>query len=120
MYIRSRDNTNYIKKITINLGEELGQEKPEDVFLVLREMKTSAYLQMADVAEEGTKAIFDFFRQELPNLIVNHNIYETEAKLMSNEDIAELVFETKDATKKVVETYSNWLNFTQGKKPEDK
>lgn len=102
-----RNKSNYIVKVRIDLGDLLGCENPEDAFIELRELDTKGLMKLRTASTEGEEALMDFFKEILPEIIVKHNLYEDEDKLMSNEDIAELVFSTMGITSRVMETYSN-------------
>ena len=104
MFIRS--NYNYITKVKINIGTLLGCETDEEAYIVLREPTTELAIKLKNASGEGEEGILNFFKDALPKIIVEHNLYEEEGKLMSKADVASLIFENLPLTMKVVEEYS--------------
>ena len=104
MFIRS--NYNYITKVKINIGTLLGCETDEEAYIVLREPTTELAIKLKNASGEGEEGILNFFKDALPKIIVDHNLYEEEGKLMTKADVASLIFENLPLTMKVVEEYS--------------
>lgn len=104
MFIRNVNN--YIVKTKINIGTLLGCETDEEAYIVLREPTTELAIKLKNASGEGEEGILNFFKDALPKIIVEHNLYEEEGKLMSKADVASLVFENLPLTMKVVEEYS--------------
>lgn len=102
MFIKSKDYGNYIHTHRIDLGDEFGKEK-EEVFITLREMDTKSVLKLKNGASEDSEGkTLEVFREILPNLIVDHNFYETEDKKMSSDEVADLLFEKIGAVGRVL------------------
>lgn len=104
MFIRNVND--YIVKTKINIGTLLGCETDEEAYIVLREPTTELAIKLKNASGEGEEGILNFFKDALPKIIVEHNLYEEEGKLMSKADVASLVFENLPLTMKVVEEYS--------------
>ena len=99
MFIKSK---NFIAKFRIDLGEELGAEKAEDAYVVLRECDT---LELMELQGQDLKQIVKILKTLLPSLIVEHNIYNTETEQMNSDDVTQLVYSKFKATTKVVREY---------------
>ena len=104
MFIKNINN--YIVKTKINIGTLLGCETDEEAYIVLREPSTELAIKLKNASGEGEEGILNFFKDALPKIIVEHNLYEEEGKLMTKADVAELIFENLPLTMKVVEEYS--------------
>lgn len=104
MFIKNVNN--YIVKTKINIGTLLGCETDEEAYIVLREPTTELAIKLKNASGEGEEGILGFFKDALPKLIVEHNLYEEEGKLMTKSDVASLIFENLPLTMKVVEEYS--------------
>lgn len=104
MFIRNINN--YIVKTKINIGTLLGCETDEEAYIVLREPTTELAIKLKNASGEGEEGILNFFKDALPKIIVEHNLYEEEGKLMTKADVASLIFENLPLTMKVVEDYS--------------
>ena len=63
-------------------------------------------IKLKNASGEGEEGILNFFKDALPKIIVEHNLYEEEGKLMTKADVASLIFENLPLTMKVVEEYS--------------
>ena len=51
----------------------------------------------------------EFFKEVLPRIIVTHNLYETETKLMTNEEVTDFIYEKLELTSKVVGEYTSYM-----------
>lgn len=115
MFVKSQDYQNYVHRQRINLGEEFGKEN-EEVFIILRELDTKSVLKLKEASakdkDETTSetASLEAFREILPKLIIDHNIYETEEKKMNADEVTELIFEKVSTVGKVLKALQE-VNF---------
>ena len=112
-YIRKKAYDNAIQKVRVNFGTIIGQEKDEDAYVVLKELPTLEMMQLKDAHEKGQKELLTFFKDVLPQIIVEHNLYETEKQKMTNEDVASFIYEKIDLTGKVIGEYASASFFTR-------
>lgn len=119
-FYRDKNYENCIQKVKINLGKAFGSDKDEDIFVELKELPTLETMKLRDAYEEGEVQLMEYLRKVLPNVLIDHNFYETEAKKMKNEDVIGLLFEKLEATSKVVSEYSDALFTSHGKEKEEK
>lgn len=120
MFVRNKNYDNAIQKVRIEVGTLVGLEKDDEAYIVLKELPTSEMLALKKASEEGEDKIMEFFKAVLPKIMADHNFYETEQKKMTNDAVAELVFEKLELTNKVISSYSNAAFFTQLSKNADK
>jgi hypothetical protein len=100
MYLRPK---NYIKTYTLNLGEELGAEKADDVFVILRE---PSIIELTDIDSNGAgTAALKALMKALPSFIVDHNIFIDEAKKATNEEVVETISANIAASVKLLNDY---------------
>lgn len=112
-YIRNKAYKNAIQKVKVNFGTLIGLEKDEDAYVVLKELPTMEMMQLNEAHEKGKKELLEFFKDVLPRIIVDHNLYETETQKMANEDVASFIYEKLDVTGKVIGEYASASFFTQ-------
>ena len=112
-YIRKKAYDNAIQKVRVDFGTIIGLEKDEDAYVVLKELPTLEMMQLKDAHEKGQKELLTFFKDVLPQIIVEHNLYETEKQKMSNEDVASFIYEKIDLTGKVIGEYASASFFTR-------
>lgn len=115
-FVRKNAYDNAIQKVKITIGTLLGLEKDDEAYVVLKELPTMEMMKLTEAESAGQKELMEFFKEVLPNIIVSHNLEETEGVLMSNKAVTELIFEKLDLTGKVVGDYSSAAFFTQGSK----
>ena len=120
MFIQKRDYGAFLQSVRVNVGKEVGLEKEEDAYLVLRELPTLEMLELRDAYEKGQKELLVFFKTVLPKIIIEHNFYETDEKKMSVDALANLIFERMDLSGKVIGEYSTAAFFTRQSKKEEK
>ena len=120
MFVQKRDYGAFLQSVRVNVGKEVGLEKEEDAYLVLRELPTLEMIELRDAYEKGQKELLVFFKEVLPKIIIEHNFYETEDKKMDNDAISRLIFERMDLSGKVIGEYSTAAFFTRQKKSEGK
>ena len=120
MFVRQKQLNNCIQKVRINIGKLVGLESDEECYLILKELPTLEVLKLKEAHDKGLQAIMEFFKEIIPLILVEHNLYETEQQKMSNKDVADFIFEKSELTNKVISEYSNASFFTQTSKNEDK
>lgn len=120
MFVRSKNYGEFLVKVKIEIGKELGLENDAEAFVELKELPTIETMKMKAIQEEGEVALIEYFKSILPNCIVDHNLYETDTEKMSNEAVTEMLFEKTTLATKVVGEFIDKVFFTQAKKNEDK
>ena len=108
-FYKSKHYENAIQKIRIELGTIFGLEKDEEAFILLREPSEVESLSFKkEIITDEVKGV-EFFKSILPGLILDHDFYEDETSKtkMSNEEVAELIFDKNEAADHVLETYTN-------------
>ncbi|MBO4393480.1 MAG: hypothetical protein J5800_03970 [Spirochaetales bacterium] len=112
-YVRNKAYENAIQKIRVEFGTLIGLESDEEAYVVLKELPTMEMMQLNEAHEKGRKELLEFFKDVLPLIIVDHNLYETETEKMSNEAVAAFIYEKLDLTGKVIGDYASASFFTQ-------
>jgi hypothetical protein len=120
MYVQKKNYGAFLQSVKVNVGKECGMENEEDAFITLRELPTLEMMNLREAYERGEKELIMFFKDVLPAIIVDHNFYEDENKKMSNEEIAELIFQKMDLSSKVIGEYSKASFFTRKSKKGEK
>jgi hypothetical protein len=120
MFIREKNYDNFIAKVRIHIGLELGLEKEDEAFIEIKELPTVETMKMKSVYEEGEVALIEYFKSILPIAIIDHNLYESESVKMSSEAVANLIFEKTNLATKVIGEYIDKVFFTLAKKNGDK
>ena len=120
MYVQKRNYGAFLQSVKVNVGKECGMENEEDAFITLRELPTLEMMNLREAYEKGQKELIMFFKEVLPKIIIDHNFYEDENKRMTNEALANLVFERMELSSKVIGEYSQASFFTQTKEGEEK
>lgn len=115
MYIREKNYSNAIQKVTIEVGTLVGLEEDKEAYITLKELPTLETLKLKDSTDKG-EDILVFFKEVLPQIIVDHNFYENEKKKMTNEDLTEFIFERMAFSTKILKEYSHASFFSQMKK----
>lgn len=64
-------------------------------------------MKLNEAHEKGRKELLEFFKDVLPLIIFDHNLYETENQKMSSEDVATFIYEKLDLTGKVIGDYAS-------------
>lgn len=114
MFVKSRNN--FIVKVVINVGNFLGCEKAEDAHITLREMAAIDVIRLKDASKKGEQELLEFFKGILPEVLIDHDFFATDAEKMKNEEVAEIVFGSMPLATYVIEEYTKLLNFTQRSK----
>jgi hypothetical protein len=115
MFVRAKDYENYIVKVRIDIGLELGLENEADAFIELKELPTRETMRMKEIYAKGEVALLEYFEEILPVCVLNHNLYETEEKKMSNEEVTKLIFEKSILATKVIGEFIDKVFFIQAK-----
>lgn len=116
MYRKDLNYSTSLRKVKIEFGTLLGLEKDDEAFVVLKELDTMTTLKLKDVSQEGNQnEVMEFFRGVLPKIIIQHNLYENETKLMTPEEVSKLIYEKLDLTSKVMGDYTSAMFRPVGK-----
>lgn len=114
MYIKAKNYDNSLRRVKIEFGKLVGLEEDKEAYVTLRELDTMTTLQLKDVSQRDSQNdLMMFFRDILPRIIITHNLYETENKIMTNEAVANFIFEKLELTSKVMSEYTNAMFRTQ-------
>lgn len=107
MYIKSKNYDGSLRRVKIEFGTLIGLDEDKEAYVTLRELDTMTTLKLKDVSQSGSQNdMMTFFKEILPRIIITHNLYETENKIMSNEAVADFIFEKLDLTSKVMGEYT--------------
>lgn len=119
-FVRTRDYKNIIQTVKVEIGTLLGQEKDEDVYVVFKEPTTEISLHLRKATEKGEEEVLSCFAENLSKLIVEHNLYETEKDLMSNEAVSELLLEKTEIFSKIASSYTETVFHSRPNQAEGK
>lgn len=97
---------NCIQKVKVEFGTLLGCETEEEAYVILRELPTLETMELNEAHEKGEVELLKYFKKVLPNILIDHNFYETEDKKMSNEDVINFIFEKLDISSKIIGDYT--------------
>jgi hypothetical protein len=107
MYRKDLNYSNSLRKVKIEFGTLLGLERDEEAYVTLRELDTMTILKLKDVSQTGNQNdVMEFFKEVLPKIIVTHNLYETETKIMTNQAVTDFIYEKLDLTSKIIGGYT--------------
>lgn len=120
MFVRQKQLDNCIQKVRINIGKLVGLENDDECYIVLKELPTLEVIKLKEAHEGGLQKIMEFFKEIIPYILVDHNLYETEQQKMNGKEVADFIFEKSELTNKVITEYSNASFFIQASKNEDK
>ena len=120
MFVRQKQLENCIQRVRINIGKLVGLENDDECYIVLKELPTLEILQLKEAHNKGINALMEFFKEIIPHILVDHNLYETEQQKMTNEAVAELIYEKNELTNKVISEYTGASFFTPASKKEGK
>ena len=110
MYIKKSNYDNALRRVKIEFGTLIGLEEDKEAYVTLKELDTMTILKFKDVSQTGNQNdLMEFFKEVLPKIIITHNLYETETKLMSNEDVANFIYEKLELTTKVMSGYTSYM-----------
>lgn len=105
MYIKKHNYDNALRKVRIEFGTLIGLDTDAEAFVVLKEMDTLTTLKLRSLVGKEDEVIA-YFKEVLPAIIVDHNLYETEDKKMSTKDVTSFIFEKLELSTKVVAEYT--------------
>lgn len=107
MYIKSQNYEKALRRVKIEFGTLIGLNEDREAYVTLKELNTMETLQLKDVSTSGNQnEMMAYFKEILPKIIVAHNLYESENKLMDNNAVADFIFEKLDLTSKVMAEYT--------------
>lgn len=107
MYIKNKNYDSSLRRVKIEFGKIIGLEEDKEAYVTLKELDTMTTLRLKDVSQSGNQNdLMMFFKDILPRIIVTHNLYETETKIMSNEEVTNFIYEKLDLTSKVMSEYT--------------
>lgn len=107
MYIKNKNYDNSLRRVKIEFGTIIGLEEDKEAYVTLKELDTMTTLRLKDVSQSGNQNdLMMFFKDILPRIILTHNLYETETKIMSNEEVTNFIYEKLDLTSKVMSEYT--------------
>lgn len=107
MYIKKANYDNALRRVKIEFGTLIGLDEDKEAYVTLRELDTMTTLRLKDVSQTGNQNdLMMFFKDILPRIIVTHNLYETETKIMSNEEVTNFIYEKLELTSKVMGDYT--------------
>ena len=110
MYRKDLNYNNSLRKVKIEFGKLLGLEKDEEAYVTLKELDTMTTLKLKDVSLTGNQNdLMEFFKEVLPKIIVAHNFYENETKLMNYKEVVDLIYEKLELTSKVIGDYTSYM-----------
>lgn len=93
MYINKRDYENALETVRFNLGKAMGLENDSDCHVTLYEPTTADAMSLRQSTKSGDdKDIIRKFIEILPKYIKEHDFYEDEGVLMTNEEVINLIF----------------------------
>lgn len=119
-FVRDRAYQNAIQKVKVEFGTLVGLDTDPEAYIILKELPTLEMMQLNEAHEKGPVALMEFFHKVMPHIIVEHNLYETEDKKMSDKAVTDFIFEKLDLTSKIVSDYAASAFFTRLNKAEEK
>lgn len=86
------------------------------MFVTLREPSTLQYLKIQEAwkTQDESRIITDFY-EIFADLIIDHSLYHTEAKKMSNKEVTDLLFGKFEAITEIMRRYYEFLGETKKK-----
>ena len=119
-FIKS-NKKDYLLKLRIDIGLEMAMEKPEDVYIVLREPPEHDKIMMNEAyRDKDSQKLMDALYPIMAGLIVEHNFYEDELTQMTEKGLIEFLKDKSFALEKVITTFAEWIKDPFAKKKEDK
>lgn len=92
---------NYLFTARINLGLELGGEKEDDAYVEFREPNTIELMEIQDAYQRGNTEIVKHFLGALPAMVIDHNLFDEQAKLSADAAIR-VIFDKPAAAMKLI------------------
>lgn len=120
MFIRSKDYDKFIVKVKIEIGKDLGLESENEAFIELKEIPTIETIQLKEMTSKGEIELLKYFKEMLPSIITDHNLYVSEEVKMKNEEVVSLLFEKNTLAMKVIGEYLEKTFFISAPKTEGK
>jgi hypothetical protein len=116
MFIKEKNYGNYIVKVKIEIGKELGLTEANEAYVELKELPTIETMELKDSYGKGEVELLNYFKKTLPICIIDHNLYVTESQKMGNEEVTALIFEKTGLATKVIGDFIEKCFFIQTKK----
>ena len=88
MFIRSESKNKGLQSVKLDIGTFFDQEKAEDVQITLREVSIAQSMELTK--DTSSKAVLNMFMELLPDILIEHNLYETPGELMTTENVIDL------------------------------
>lgn len=89
MFVKDQMN-NGKRSLKMVFGHLLGVEA-DDAYVTVRELTVGEGLGWRKLNDKDEEARFDYVWKLLPSLILEHNFYKTEEKVMGNEEVADFL-----------------------------
>lgn len=123
MYDLSKDYSNSIQTVRLEIGDLLGMERKEDVFIILAEPDTFDCMKLNKVFtrkdDDMADELFDQFAKLFGKLIVDHNIMNGDRKAKA-EEVKDLVFRKLSISSYVLDEYMTKVFHSPQSKTEEK
>ena len=107
-----------IQKVTIHLGKELNLPEGEDCYVKLREPSEMEVVKLRSI-EGGELAGLEAFKEILCSAIVDHDFFDGEKK-MTSEEVVDLIYEKVEAATKLIKEYTSEVFPSPANKAEGK
>lgn len=119
MFVKARKPYGGLTTTQIDIGKFIDDD---DSFIVLKEpsVRQSMFLRAPQEGLDGESAMVAAFLEILPDLIVDHNLYEDEDKLMDKQGVADIICDKTPLALFVLKEYSEKLFPAPPKKAGDK
>lgn len=118
MFIRSEAKNKGLQSVKLNIGNFFDQEKPEDVQIRLREVTIAQSMELTK--DTSSKAVLNMFMEILPDILIEHNLYETPDELMETGDVIELFKKKGKLLSYIMQEYTRALFQAPPKQSEEK
>lgn len=120
MFVKAKDYDKFLIKVRVDIGTELGLENNNEAFVELKEMSTIETMQLKEMTTKGEIELLKYFKDTLPTILVDHNLYVDENKKMTNEEVVYLLFEKSALATRVIGDYLQKAFFISAPKKEEK
>lgn len=98
-----------LKSLTETTKIDLTEFYDEEVFVVLREA-TFEEMRLLDKADKDSEVLINNLGIILPNVLVEHNIFEDDGKTqLDNKEVITILFEKMNVAQAILEGYLNFL-----------
>jgi len=108
-FIKSK-SSGYLLKKRVEIGLEMGEAAPSDVYIDLREPTEQEKVDLSDSCKNAsTSERTSSTCKLLAKTIIDHNFFETEDAKMQPLAIMELLQDKSFALEKIIIEYVNWV-----------